>query len=100
MTKNKAGYTAQDAPSMRFKISGDGRTDGPTDTTSYRDATAHLKIERKNNRLASKLKKEFHNKNKRIPLFWLSKRTSIRTVSLTTCDLNIWTDGRTNELTL
>ena len=31
---NKAGYTAQDALSMR-KITGDGRTDGRTDTTSY-----------------------------------------------------------------
>ena len=40
---NKAGYTAQDAPSTRLKITGDGRTD----TTSYRDATAHLKIEEK-----------------------------------------------------
>ena len=57
---NKAGYTAQDAPSMRSfhlrKYHGtygrtdrrtDRRTDGPTDrrtdTTSYRDATAHLK---------------------------------------------------------
>ena len=33
--KNKAGYTAQDAPSMRSKITRDGptdrRTDGPTD---------------------------------------------------------------------
>ena len=25
---NKAGYTAQDAPSTRLKITGDGRTDG------------------------------------------------------------------------
>ena len=51
--KNKAGYTAQDAPSMRAfhlqkKKHGtdgvtDGRTDLRTDTTSYRDATAHLK---------------------------------------------------------
>ena len=53
--KNKAGYTAQDAPSTLLKITRDrrtdGRTDGPTDrrtdgrtdTTSYRDATAHLK---------------------------------------------------------
>ena len=44
---NKAGYTAQDAPSARLKITRDGRTDGPTDgrteTPSYRDATAHLK---------------------------------------------------------
>ena len=28
---NKAGYTAQDTPSTRLKITGDGRTDGPTD---------------------------------------------------------------------
>ena len=28
---NKAGYTAPDAPSTRLKITGDGRTDGPTD---------------------------------------------------------------------
>ena len=28
---NKAGYTAQDAPSTRLKITGDGRTDGRTD---------------------------------------------------------------------
>ena len=56
---NKAGYMAHDAPSTRLKKTGDGRmdgradgptdgrtdrrTDGPTDTTSYRDATAHLK---------------------------------------------------------
>ena len=51
-TSNKAGYTAQDAPSTRLKITGDGRsdgqtdelTDGRTDATSYRDATAHLKM--------------------------------------------------------
>ena len=48
MPKNKAGYTAQDAPSTRLKITGDGRTDGRTDTTSYRDATAHLKNAQKN----------------------------------------------------
>ena len=63
--KNKAGYTAQDAPSMRTahlkKKHGtdgpmdgptdlqtygpkDGWTDGETDTTSCRDATAHLKM--------------------------------------------------------
>ena len=45
---NKAGYTAQDAPGTRLKITRDGRTYGRTDlrtdTTSYRDATAHLKI--------------------------------------------------------
>ena len=29
-TFNKAGYTAQDAPSTRKKITGDGRTDGRT----------------------------------------------------------------------
>jgi len=29
--QNKAGYTAQDTPSTRLKITGDGRTDGPTD---------------------------------------------------------------------
>ena len=53
--KNKAGYTAQDAPSTRPKITRDrgtdrrtdGRTDGRTDTTSYRDATAHLKRDKK-----------------------------------------------------
>ena len=28
---NKAGYTAQDAPSTRLKITRDGPTDGPTD---------------------------------------------------------------------
>ena len=28
---NKAGYTAQDAPRTRLKITGDGRTDGRTD---------------------------------------------------------------------
>ena len=28
---NKAGYTAQDAPSTSLKITGDGRTDGRTD---------------------------------------------------------------------
>ena len=50
----EAGYTAQDAPSMRSfhlritrDMRTDGRTDGPTegrtDTTSYRDAPAHLK---------------------------------------------------------
>ena len=27
---NKAGYTAQDAPSTRLTITGDGRTDGRT----------------------------------------------------------------------
>ena len=65
--RNKAGYTAQDAPRTRLKITRDrptdgrtdgptdGRTDGPTDgptdgrtdTPSYRDATAHLKKEKK-----------------------------------------------------
>ena len=48
---NKAGYTAQGSPSTRLKITLDGRTygptdlrtDGQTDTPSYRDATAHLK---------------------------------------------------------
>ena len=51
LVENKAGYTAQDAPSSPSKITRDIRTDGPTagptdgrtDTTSYRDATAHLK---------------------------------------------------------
>ena len=39
---NKAGYTAQDAPSMRtFHLRKYRGTDGRTD--SYRDATAHLK---------------------------------------------------------
>ena len=50
--RNIAGYTAQDAPSTRLKITldrrTDGRTDRPTDgrtdTPSYRDAAAHLKI--------------------------------------------------------
>ena len=47
---NKAGYTAQDAPSTRLKITGDGRTDGRTDRRtdrpSYRDAflRTHLKM--------------------------------------------------------
>ena len=46
--RHKAGYTAQDAPSTRSfhlrKYHGTyGPTDGRTDTTSYRDATAHLK---------------------------------------------------------
>ena len=46
--KNKAGYTALDAPSMRtFHLRKQQgtilRTDGQIDTTSYRDATAHLK---------------------------------------------------------
>ena len=36
--KNKAGYTAQDAPCTRLEITGDGPTDGPTDATSYRAA--------------------------------------------------------------
>ena len=40
---NKAGYTAQDAPSTCLKITGDGPTGGPTDTPSYSDTTAHLK---------------------------------------------------------
>ena len=54
--RNKAGYTAQDAPSMRTfhlqkkKHGTDGPADGPTDgrtgTISYRDATAHLKRKR------------------------------------------------------
>ena len=52
---NKAGYTAKDAPSTRLKITRDGptdlrtdgRTDGRTDTPSYRDASAHLKNQRK-----------------------------------------------------
>ena len=47
--RKQARYTAQDAPSTRLKITGDGRTDrqtdGRTDTPSYRDATAHLKSE-------------------------------------------------------
>ena len=50
--KNKAGYTAQDAPSTRLKLTRDrrtyGRTYGRTDTPSYRDATAHLEKLRKN----------------------------------------------------
>ena len=42
--RNKAGYTAQDALSMRtFHLRKQHGTDGGTDTTSYRDATAHLK---------------------------------------------------------
>ena len=55
MSLNKAGYTTQDAPSTCLKITGDGRTDGRTDTTSYRGATAHLKTERK------KLPKKLHD---------------------------------------
>ena len=55
MLKNKAGYTAQDAPSMRtfhlLKLYGTyGRRDRRTDTTSHRDATAHLKIDIKNDK--------------------------------------------------
>ena len=54
---NKAGYTAQDAPSTRLKITGDGRKDGPTDgrtdTPSYRDAKTHLKTKTKQLRRAS-----------------------------------------------
>ena len=46
---NKAGYTAQDAPSTRLKITRDGRTDGRMDTPSYRDATAHLKMRKNGN---------------------------------------------------
>ena len=41
--RNKAGYTAQNGPSTRLKITGDERTNGRTDTPSYRDATAHQK---------------------------------------------------------
>ena len=33
---NKAGYTAQDAPSTRLKITRDERTDGPTDGPTKR----------------------------------------------------------------
>ena len=43
LKSNKAGYTAQNAPSTRLKKTGGARTDGRTDTTSYRDATAQLK---------------------------------------------------------
>ena len=47
--RNKAGYTAQDAPRtrtfhLRKKHGTDRQTDGWMDTTSYRDATAHLKM--------------------------------------------------------
>ena len=46
--KNKAGYTAPSKITRDMRT--DGRTDGPTDrrtdTTSYRDATAHLKRKR------------------------------------------------------
>ena len=44
-TKDKAVYTAQDALSAFENNTGhtDRRTDGRTYTTSYRDATAHLK---------------------------------------------------------
>ena len=41
----KAGYMAQDAPSTDLIIMGDGRTDRQTDTTSYRDSSAHLKVQ-------------------------------------------------------
>ena len=42
---NKAGYTAQDAPSMRiFHLRKKRGTDGLTDTTSYRDATARARL--------------------------------------------------------
>ena len=46
---NKAGYTAKDAPvCVLFTFENnagrtDGQTDRRTDTTSYRDTTAHLK---------------------------------------------------------
>ena len=44
---DKSGYTGQDTPSTRLKITWDirtdGRTDGRTDITFYRHATAHLK---------------------------------------------------------
>ena len=51
MPYNKAGYTAQGAPSTPLKRGTEGPTDRPTDgptdrrtdTPSYRDATAHLK---------------------------------------------------------
>ena len=43
---NKAGYTAQDVPSTRLKITRDRRTDGRanglTNTPSYRDARTQL----------------------------------------------------------
>ena len=59
--ENKAGYTAQDAPSTRLKITRDGRTYGPTDlrtdTTSYRDATPHLKREEKGRKRRKKERK-------------------------------------------
>ena len=43
-SSNKAEYSASDAPSSRLREGvTDRRTDGRTDTPSYRDATAHLK---------------------------------------------------------
>ena len=33
--ENKAGYTAQDAPSTGLKITGDGPTDGRTDRWTH-----------------------------------------------------------------
>ena len=53
--QNKARYTAQDAPSTRLKITGDGRTDGRTDghtlrgcdgTSRKESATDGMKIRR------------------------------------------------------
>ena len=70
--KNKAGYTAQDAPSTRLKKNWrrtdgptDGPTDGRTDTPSYRDATAHLKAQKIQQKkfTKSKGKKEKNVKN-------------------------------------
>ena len=38
---NKAGYTAQNAPSTRLKITGDGRTDRRTDGPTDRRTDGH-----------------------------------------------------------
>ena len=43
LIKNKAGYTVQDAPSTRLKITEDGRTDGRADrrTDGRTDGRTH-----------------------------------------------------------
>ena len=42
--RNKAGYTAQDAPSTRLKITRDGRTYGPTDLRTDGPTDGHTLI--------------------------------------------------------
>ena len=43
---NKAGYTAQDAPSTRLKITRDGPTDGRTYGRTYGRTDGHTLIQR------------------------------------------------------